>query len=69
MKISNLAGGIGLFDLMARHGAALVHEKPRVHRDQKMVKVNNSEAKEKSGTSTDKNQDSTKRVTKTHTAR
>jgi len=69
MKISNLSGGLGLFDIMARHGAALVQEKPRVHRNQKMVKVNNSEAKEKSGTSTDKNQDSTKKVIRTHTAR
>ncbi|MGD0234365.1 MAG: hypothetical protein ABSC55_07460 [Syntrophorhabdales bacterium] len=69
MKISNLSGGLGLLDMMARHGAALVHERPRVQRDQKMVKVNNSEAKEKSGTSTDKNQDLTKRVEKTHTAR
>jgi hypothetical protein len=33
------------------------------------VKVNNSGAKEKSGTSTDKNQDSTKKVNKTRTAR
>ena len=69
MKISSLSGGLGLFDIMARHGAALVQNKPRVHRDPKMVKVNNSEAKEKSGTSTDKNQDSTKRVNKTHTTR
>ena len=69
MKISNLSGGMALFDIMARHGAALMHDKPKVHRDPKMVKVNNSEAKEKSGTSTDKNQDSTKRVNKTHTAR
>jgi hypothetical protein len=69
MKISSLSGGLGLFDIMARHGTALVHNKPRVHRDPKMVKVNNSEAKEKSGTSTDKDQGSTKRVNKTHTAR
>jgi hypothetical protein len=69
MKISNLSGGLGLFDIMARHGSALVHEKPRVHRDPKMVKVNNSQAKEKSGTSTDKNQNSTKKVDRTHTAR
>ncbi|HME45243.1 MAG TPA: hypothetical protein VKF36_19275 [Syntrophorhabdales bacterium] len=69
MKISNLSGGLGLLDIMARHGAALVHEKPRVNRDPKMVKVNNSQAKEKSGTSTDKNQDSTKRVNKAHTVR
>jgi hypothetical protein len=69
MKISNLSGGLGLFDIMARHGAALVHEKPRVHRDPKMVKVNNSAAKEKSGTSTDKNQDSSKKVNNTHTVR
>ena len=69
MKISNLSGGIGLLDIMARHGAALVHERPRVNRDPKMLKVNNSQAKEKSGTSTDKNQDSTKTVNKTHTAR
>ena len=60
---------MGLFDIMARHGASLTHEKPKVHRDPRMVKVNNSEAKEKSGTSTDKNQDSTKRVSKTHTTR
>ena len=69
MKISSLSGSMGLFDVMARHGAALVHEKPKVHRDPKMVKVNNSGAKEKSGTSTDKNQDSTKRVNRTHTTR
>ena len=69
MKISSLSGGLGLLDIMARHGAALVHERPRVQRDQKTVKVNNSEAKEKSGTSTDKNQDSTKRVNKAHTVR
>jgi hypothetical protein len=69
MKISNLSGGLGLFDIMARHGTTLVHDKPKVHRDPKMVKVNNSSAKEKSGTSTDKNQDSTKKVNKTHTAR
>jgi hypothetical protein len=69
MKISSLSGGLGLFDIMARHGAALVHEKPRVNRDPKMVKVNNSAAKEKSGTSTDKNQDSAKKVNKAPTAR
>jgi len=68
MKISNLSGGQGLFDIMARHGAALVQEKPRVHRDPKMVKVNNSQAKEKSGTSTDNKQDSTNKVNKTRTA-
>jgi len=68
MKISSLSGGQGLFDVMARHGAALVHEKPRVHRDPKMVKVNNSQAKEKSGTSTDNKQDSTSKVNKTRTA-
>jgi hypothetical protein len=68
MKISNLSGSLGLLDIMARHGAALVHEKPRVPGNQKMVKVNNSQAKEKSGTSTDKNQDSTKKVNKTRTA-
>jgi hypothetical protein len=69
MKISNLSGGLGLFDVMARHGAALVHQKPKVHRDPKMVKVNNSGAKEKGGTSTDKSQDSTKKVNRTQTAR
>ena len=69
MKISSLSGSMGLFDIMARHGAALVHEKPKVHRDPKMVKVNNSGAKEKSGTSTEKNQDSSKKINKTHTAR
>ncbi len=69
MKISSLSGGIGIFDIMARHGASLLHEKPRVPRDPKMVKVNNSEAKEKSGTSTDKNRDSTGRVNKTQAAR
>jgi hypothetical protein len=69
MKISSLSGGLGLFDLMARHGAALAHAKPRIQRDPKMVKVNNSEAKEKSGTSTDNNKDSTKKVNKTATAR
>jgi len=68
MKISNLSGGLALFDIMARHGAALGHVKPRIQRDPKMVKVNNSEAKEKSGTSTDKNRDLTKKVEKTHTA-
>ncbi len=69
MKISSLSGGLGLLDIMSRHGAALVHEKPRVPRDPKMVRVNNSQAKEKSGTSTDKNQDSTKKVTKSQPAR
>lgn len=69
MKISSLSGGMALFDIMARHGAGLVHEKPKVPRDPKMVKVNNSGAKEKSGTSTDNNQDSTKKVNKTRTAR
>ena len=69
MKISNLSGGLGLYDIMARHGAALAQNKPRIPRDPKMVKVNNSEAKEKSGTSTDKNQDSSKKVNKTQTAR
>lgn len=68
MKISSLSGGQTLFDIMARHGAALVHEKPRVHRDPKMAKVNNSQAKEKSGTSTDNKQDSTSKVNKTRTA-
>ena len=65
MKISSLAGSIALFDVMSRHGAALVQEKPRVHREPKMAKVNTSQAKEKSGTSTDKNQDSTKKVNRT----
>lgn len=69
MKISNLSGGLGLFDIMARHGTALVHEKPKVHRDPKMVRVNNSQAKEKGGTSTDKNQDPTQRVNRTRTSR
>jgi len=69
MKISNLSGGLGLLDIMARHGAVLAHERPRVNRDPKMAKVNNSQAKEKSGTSTDKNRDSTKTVSKTQTAR
>ncbi len=65
MKISNLSGGFALFDLMARHGAALVQEKPRIHREPKMAKVNNSEAKQKSGTSTDKNRESTGKVNRT----
>ncbi len=65
MKISSLSGGMTLFDVMARHGAALAQEKPRVHREPKMTKVNTSQAKEKSGTSTDKNQDSAKKVTRT----
>ena len=65
MKISSLAGSTVLFDIMSRHGAALVQEKPRVHREPKMAKVNTSQAKEKSGTSTDKNQDSTKKVNRT----
>ena len=65
MKISSLSGSMTLFDLMARHGAALVGEKPRVHREPKMAKVNTSQAKEKSGTSTDKNQDSAKKVNRT----
>ncbi len=65
MKISNLSGGLALFDLMARHGAALLQEKPKIHREPKMKKVNTSEAKEKSGTSTDKNQESTKKVNRT----
>ena len=69
MKISNLSGSLAFFDIMARHGTALAHERPRVHRDQKMAKVNNSEAKEKSGTSTDKNRESTKKVNRTHTGR
>ena len=69
MKISSLSGGLGLLDIMARHGAALVHDRPRIHRDPKTAKVNTSAAKEKSGTSTDKNQDSTKKVNKTPTAR
>lgn len=69
MKISNLSGGLALFDIMARHGAALAHAKPRIQRDPKMIKVNNSEAKEKSGTSTDKNKDSTNKVNKAPTAR
>jgi hypothetical protein len=69
MKISSLSGSMGLLDIMARHGTALVQGKPRVQRDPKMVKVNNSEAKEKSGTSTDKNQGSTRKVNKTPTAR
>ncbi len=65
MKISNLSGGLALFDLMARHGAALLQEKPKIHREPRMKKVNTSEAKEKSGTSTDKNQESTKKVNRT----
>jgi hypothetical protein len=65
MKISSLAGSIALFDIMSRHGAALVQEKPRVHREPKMAKVNTSQAKEKSGTSTDNNQDSTRKVNRT----
>ena len=65
MKISSLSGSIALFDIMSRQGAALVQEKPRVHREPKMAKVNTSQAKEKSGTSTDKNQDSTKKVNRT----
>jgi hypothetical protein len=69
MKISNLSGGLGLYDIMARQGAALAHNKPRIQRDPKMVKVNNSEAKEKSGTSTDNYKDSAKRVNKSPTAR
>ncbi|HVN22441.1 MAG TPA: hypothetical protein VMT71_00615 [Syntrophorhabdales bacterium] len=69
MKISNLSGGLGIFDIMARHGTALIPNRPRVQRDPKMVKVNNSEAKEKSGTSTDKNQDSIRKVNKTQTGR
>ncbi len=69
MKISNLSGGLGIYDIMARHGTSLMQHKPRVQRDPKLVKVNNSEAKEKSGTSTDKNRDSTTRVNKTPTAR
>jgi hypothetical protein len=65
MKISSLAGSIALFDIMSRHGAALVQEKPRVHREPKTAKVNTSQAKEKSGTSTDNNQDSTRKVNRT----
>jgi hypothetical protein len=65
MKISSLSGSMALFDIMARHGAALVQEKPRVHREPRTAKVNNSQAKQKSGTSTDKNQDSTRKVNRT----
>lgn len=69
MKISSLSGGLGIFDIMARHGSALMPNRPRVQRDPKMVKVNNSGAKEKSGTSTEKNQDSIRRVNKTQAGR
>ncbi len=69
MKISSLSGGLGIFDIMARHGSALVPNRPRVQRDPKMVKVNTTEAKEKSGTTTDKNPEAAKKVTRTQTTR
>lgn len=68
MKVSNLAGSVALYDLMARHGAALLQEKPKVHREPKTAKVNTTEAKQKGGTATEKKEDTTSKVGRTRTA-
>lgn len=68
MKVSSVAGSVALYEIMARHGAALLQEKPKIHREPKTAKVNTAEAKQKSGTATEKKEDTTKKVGRTRTA-
>jgi len=68
MKVSNIAGSVALYEIMARHGAALLQEKPKVHREPRTARVNTAEGKQKSGTATEKKDDSTKKVGRTRTA-
>ena len=68
MKVGNLAGSVALYEIMSRHGAALLQEKPKIHREPKSAKVNTAEAKQKGGTATEKKDDSTGKVGRTRTA-
>jgi hypothetical protein len=68
MAISNVSGSLALLDVMARHGAGLVQERPnKILKQQKPVRVNSSGEKEKSGTSTDKGHETEGKQGKTRT--
>jgi hypothetical protein len=69
MKVSQLSGSLALLDLVARQTAGGVQQRlGRVHREPKSAKVNSAEEKEKSGSSTEKGQETTGKTGKTRTA-
>lgn len=69
MKVSQLSGSLALLDLVARQTAGVVQQKPgRVHKEPKFAKVNSLEEKEKSGSSTEKGQETSGKTGKTRTA-
>jgi hypothetical protein len=69
MKVSQLSGSLALLDMVARQTAGVVQQKPgRIHKESKSAKVNSAEEKEKSGSSTEKGQETTGNTGRTRTA-
>jgi hypothetical protein len=69
MKVSQLSGSLALLDLVARQTAGVMQQRPgRVHKEPKSAKVNSAEEKEKSGSSTEKGQETSGQTGKTRTA-
>jgi hypothetical protein len=69
MKVSQLSGSLALLDLVARQTAGVAQQRPgRVHKEPKSAKVNSAEEKEKSGSSTEKGQETSGQTGKTRTA-
>lgn len=69
MKVSQLSGSLALLEMVARQTAGTVQQKPgRVYKEPKPAKVNSPEEKEKSGSSTEKGQETTGKTGKTRTA-
>jgi len=69
MKVSQLSGSLALLDMVARQTAGVVQQRPgRVCKEPKSAKVNSAEEKEKSGSSTEKGQETTGKAGRTRTA-
>lgn len=69
MKVSQLSGSLALLDLVARQTAGVVPQRPgKVHKEPKTEKVNSTQEKEKSGSSTEKGHETSGKTGKTRTA-
>lgn len=69
MNVSQLSGSLALLDIVARQTAGAVQQKPgRVHKEPKSSKVNGAEEKEKSGSATEKEQETSGGTGRTRTA-
>ena len=69
MKVSHLSGSLALLDIVARQTAGAVpHRAGKVHKEPKTAKVNSTQEKEKSGSSTEKGQETSGKTGKTRTA-